>query len=67
MPRRTHTRTTRKVVGGIPWRGRHRLDHRLVPDVLQKMIEDDDDATAGGGGAVRRSPSRSTDTKPADA
>lgn len=42
MPRRTHhPGKTRRVYNGIPWRGRHRLDHREVPRIIQKMIDAD--------------------------
>lgn len=51
MPRRNYK--GRRVSGGLPWRGRHKLDHREVPQVIQKMIESDERPARP---AVRRGP-----------
>lgn len=44
MPRRTHTRSTRPIRGGIPWRGRHRLDHSHLPRVIERMIQKEEES-----------------------
>jgi hypothetical protein len=55
MPRRTYTTSTRPVKGGIPWRGRHRLDHHIIPSIIQKLIDAD---SAGSGAPKGARPSR---------